>query len=163
MTGIITSASVAGQRDSNKELAKAVRAHIAANPAEFGSSDVTSPEADDELGAGADLNKGLTGNTTTNTSTLPAGTQLGPGHAFLGSVTSAFQESNSAVAVLALSNVVLLVLLLSIWLFGSSRVKVTQKVLSMPQEAGALQRLATLETAWGQFRQCVDALAVHAD
>ena len=159
-SGIITSASLAGQRDCNKELAKAIRAHIAANSAEFGSSDVTSPEADDELGPGAQPDDGIlvAGD---GTESKAAGAQLGPGHAFLGPVRSTFHAGNAATSILALSNIVLLVLFLTTWMSGGNKVRVNKVVMSSTQEVAALQRIETLEAAWGSFKHCVDALAAE--
>lgn len=89
-----------------------------------------------------------------------AGIRLDPGHSFLGPVWSKVQAGNTASSILALSNVILLVIFLTTWLFGTSNnVKVQTVVMSSAQEAAALQRLQTLEAAWAKFKQCVDVLA----
>lgn len=161
--GIVTSASIAGQREYNKQLAKSVRRHIAAHPSEFGSDDINAPEADDELGTDAPVSDDAAASDGSDAKMLENSTQgLGPLGPLVSTVGRTLRSRDLAITILALSNVVLLFVLLFGELRGGSTVKVTKTLLSPEKEVDALQRLQSMEMAWGEFRKCVDALSTAA-
>lgn len=169
--GIITSASIAGQRDYNKELAKTIRAHIKAHPDEFASGDVNAPEADDEIHANDDEkaeNEGVAPPPSPNEAGVLAGEDSGSSFlsrlfTFGSTSRGKVQTGNYAVEVLALSNLVLLVILFTMWITGNGgvatrRVKVNKIVMSASAEVDALQRLQEMEERWKAFSTCIELL-----
>lgn len=148
-TGIVTSASIAGQREYNIALAKAVRAHIKSHPAEFGASDSNAPEADDEVGTDevnperAEKEAVATGSHSPSFRTI---------------VSDPFGNQNLPLTILALSNIALLIFILLTWSFSGKATKVTKSVMSAVNEQEAIVRLQRLETSWAKFKQCVDIL-----
>jgi len=147
--GIVTSASIAGQRSYNKDLAKHIRKHIQAHPAEFGSGDVNAPEADDEIGTEATA--GEVGKSEQPPPTDP-----------LGMIGSMFSGSHMAVGFLVVANLALLLVVLLMLIFGGrgKTVKLPpRQTLSEQAEVEALQRLRQLEMSWAEFRKAVDVLS----
>lgn len=148
--GIVTSASIAGQRSYNKELARHIRKHIQAHPAEFGSTDINAPEADDEIGTEA------TAQGAAEKSESP------PPSDALAIIGSMFSGSQATVGLLVVANVMLMlaVTLLLIFGAGSKPPKLPpRQVLSEQAEADALQRLRQLESSWADFRRAMDILS----
>ena len=107
----MTSASIAGQRTYNKELARHIRKHIQAHPAEFGSNDINAPEADDEIGTEA------TATTVNENGKGEAPPPTDP----LGIIGSMFSSSHQAVGFLVVANVILLLVIFLMLIFGSGR------------------------------------------
>ena len=140
-----------------------MRRHIAAHPSEFGSDDINAPEADDELGTDVPVSGDGAASDGSDAKMLENSTQgLGPLGPLVSTVGRTLRSNDLAITILALSNIVLLLVLLFGGLRGGSTVKVTRTLLSSEKEVDALQRLQSMELAWGEFRKCVDALSTSA-
>lgn len=141
-SGIVTSASIAGQRDYNKHLAKLVRAHIAAHPVEYlldtsSTAPVTDGTAADErvekdgdappVDIEREADEYVEGSGSSPGRREPRHPHTPhPSHSryhsdsLLGALTNPIKKSDITVALLALSNTVFLVLFLVSLVSGGS-------------------------------------------
>lgn len=149
--GIITSASVNGQKDFNNALAKAVSAYMRSHPKEFNDEESSPPEGVEEVRPTEVDEK-----SAQQRAVVSQG-----GHSAYRAPSSfwsdPFDAAHLPITILAISNTALMLIILCMWLFGGSRR--SRVMMSSDREAEAIERLQVLEASWSQFRKCVDSLS----
>ena len=149
--GIITSASINGQKDFNNALAKAVGAYMRSHPKEFNDEESSPPEEVEEVRPTE-----VDGKSAQQTAVVSQG-----GHSAYRAPSSfwsdPFDAAHLPITILAISNIALMLTILCMWLFGGSRR--SRVIMSSDREAEAIERLRALEASWSQLRKCLDSLA----